>query len=382
LKDLAEHFVLPFSYLQRLTDDTGVFQHTKFGVPDRSKGYTSDDNARALIACVLSYAKRQDESVLNLAHTYLSFLYHAQNPDGSFRNFMNYDRSFSETVGSEDCQGRCVWALGCVIAHNKLPDNLQNTCKYMLDRALPHLETLNSPRALSYALIGLTAVLEAPRALEYKLPHVRSDAFDPAFLPQARIEALVHGAAERLRLNYERYRQEDWHWYEDSLTYGNAMLPWALLKVSCLSPENGAYAAIAKESLEFLTQKTFVPEGYFRPIGSHGWYERGKTSALYDEQPIEACEMMFACLEAYRVFKVHFYYELAVRCFEWFHGGNSIQQTLIDADTGGCYDGIHSKGLNLNQGSENIVSYCMARAVMLPIRHAARNSVSKEAGSG
>ncbi|WP_172194981.1 glycosyltransferase [Saccharibacillus qingshengii] len=372
-KDIA----LSFSYLRRLTDDTGIFQHTKFGVPDRSKGYTSDDNARALIAAALAYTQRKDEESLTLSHTYLSFLYDAQNPDGSFRNFMNYDRAFAEKIGSDDCQGRCIWALGCAIAESTLPDNLRNTCKYMVNQALPVLERLRSPRAMAYALIGLTSILEAPDCLVYAFPYPDAEPSDPDFLPRERIEALTNAMAERLRENYRIYRTDDWHWYENSLTYGNAMIPWAMLKASRL-PGRGEDAVIAKESLDFLIDSTFASEGYFKPIGSGGWYTKGGSPALYDEQPIEACETMLACLEAHVLFEEPAYYERALRCCEWFHGGNSLREPLIDAQTGACYDGIHAQGLNLNQGSENIISYCTVLSVMPSVRQFARNSVPKE----
>lgn len=377
MKNIAENYTLPLSYLRRLTDDTGIFQHTKFGVPDRFHGYTSDDNARALIAASTSYAKNQNDTVLDLTHTYVSFLYHAQNDDGSFRNFMNYDRSFAEEIGSEDCQGRCVWALGSTITETGLPDNLQNTCKYMLDRALPHLETIRAPKAMAYALIGLTSVLEASGALVYAFPYEDADKPDPAFLPRKRIEDLVDAMAGKLRDSYVQHRTDDWRWYEDILTYGNAMIPWALLKVSRL-PHRQGMAAAARESLDFLAEKTFATEGYFKPIGSNGWYAKGGSPALYDEQPIEAGEMMFACLEAYRLFHEPAYYDLAVRCYEWFHGGNSLKKSLIDPETGGCYDGIHAEGLNLNQGSENIISYCMAQAAILPLQPVSPNASAKE----
>ena len=127
--------------MRRITDDTGIFQHTKFGVPDRSKGYTTDDNARALIAAVLMYNSKQNSFALDLIHTYVSFIHHAQNADGNFRNFMDYNRSFIEDSGSEDCQGRTLWALGFALAHSStLPDNVLNTCRYLINQALPHIE--------------------------------------------------------------------------------------------------------------------------------------------------------------------------------------------------------------------------------------------------
>jgi hypothetical protein len=350
-------------YLRTLTDDTGIFQHTKFGIPDRSKGYTSDDNARALIAAVMLNKRRRDKESLGLINTYLAFIHHAQNEDGSFRNFMDYNRVFIENTGSEDCLGRCLWALGFTLSESSVPDNVQNTCKYMINQALPHVRSLRSPRAMAYAIIGLTSMMQTENALLYKFPYPNMESDDPAFLQQAQIVSLIEELAMRLYTQYESNKGEGWHWFEDRITYGNAMLPWALFKASHLSHKE-PFRQAAKESLDFLAEITFAKEGYFKPVGSHGWLERGGEAALYDEQPIEACEMLLACFEAYKTLGKETYRIQASICYEWFHGRNSRHESLIDAETGGCYDGIHASGLNLNQGSENIVSYCIAHGVM------------------
>lgn len=352
-------------YMRQITDDTGIFQHTKFGVPDRAKGYTTDDNARALIAAVLMYKKNQDTASLDLIHTYLSFVHHAQNEEGNFRNFMDYNRSFLEERGSEDCQGRTLWALGFVLSYSSiLPDNLLNTCRYLINQALPHIGGLRSPRALGYAVIGLSYLLETPGALTYSFPypHIPSTEEELAFLPEAFIKELIESVTIRLHDQYNLTKGEDWNWYEDSLTYGNSMLPWALLKAFKISG-NPALRITAKESLDFLISRTFAPEGYYRPIGSHGWLLRGGTPALYDEQPIEACEMLLACREAAIVLQDPSYLQQADLCYAWYTGNNSLQLSLIDPQTGACYDGIHSSGLNLNQGSESIISFSIAHLV-------------------
>ncbi|OMF30884.1 glycosyltransferase [Paenibacillus sp. FSL H8-0548] len=350
-------------YLYSLTDDTGIFQHTKFGIPDRTKGYTSDDNARALIAAVMLYKNRRDAESLKLIHTYLSFLHHAQNEDGSFRNFMDYNRTFMEQLGSEDCLGRCLWALGFTLSEASVPDNLQNTCRYMINQALPHVKGLGSPRAMAYTVIGLTYMLETPQSLAYKFPYASKEVKDPDFLPKTVIVSLVDELAMRLHTQYQGNKGEGWNWFEDSITYGNAMLPWALFKASRIA-HSDLFLETAKESLDFLASITFAKEGYFKPVGSDGWLVRGGEAALYDEQPIEACEMLLACMEAYETLGVNRYLDMASSCYAWFHGRNSLYESLIDPQTGGCYDGIHASGLNLNQGSENIVSYCMSHMVL------------------
>ncbi|MFC3803205.1 glycosyltransferase [Cohnella sp. GCM10012308] len=356
---------LQADYLRSLTDDTGIFQHTKFGVPDRGHGYTSDDNGRALIAAVLLHRNHPGEDWLRLAGTYLSFIHHAQNEDGSFRNFMNYNRSFAEPVGSEDCLGRCIWALGFALSEPTVPDNLQNTCRFMIDRALPRIAELRSPRAIAYALVGLAYMLETKDSLHYAFPYPYTDKSKEAesFLPHREIRELIERMADRLLAQFEQYATTDWQWFEDSVTYGNAMLPWALLKAARLSGR-ADLRYTAKASLAFLTSHTFSKEGYFKPVGSHGWLVRGETAAPYDEQPIEACETLLALYEAYDMLGTPSYLEHAHLCLDWFHGRNSAGLPLIDPQTGGCYDGILASGLNLNQGSENIVSYCIAHSVI------------------
>ncbi|MFC5652642.1 glycosyltransferase [Paenibacillus solisilvae] len=353
-------------YMRRITDDTGIFQHTKFGVPDRSKGYTTDDNARALIAAVLLYSRSKDTGVLNLIYTYVSFIHHAQNKEGNFRNFMDYNRSFVEDHGSEDCQGRTLWALGFTLAHSSsLPDNLLNTCRYLINQALPYLHTLGSPRARAYAIIGLSYLLETPNALSYSFPypHKPTTPEEKAFLPRAFIVELIENVAVKLHTQYENNKGNGWNWFEDSLTYGNSMLPWALLKAFYHS-DNYSLKQTAKESLDFLASQTFSKEGYYKPIGSHGWQLRDGQAAPYDEQPIEACEMLLACKEAAIVLQDPAYLKQAALCYEWYLGRNSFQTSLVDPQTGACYDGIHSTGLNLNQGSESIISFTIAHLVM------------------
>jgi hypothetical protein len=352
-------------YLRRLTDDTGIFQHTKFGIPDRSKGYTTDDNARALIAAVMLHRNSKDDSWINLISTYLSFVHHAQNEDGSYRNFMDYNRNFIEDIGSDDCLGRCTWALGFALSEPSVPDNLHNSCKYMINQALPRIAELRSPRAMAYAIVGLSSLLETKKSLSYVFPYpyVENSVEASEFLPYKVISDLVEEMADRLQVQYDQYDRSDWHWFEDSITYGNAMLPWALFKASRISGRIDLQHT-AKSSLDFLASLTFTPDGYFKPIGSNGWLVRGEDAALHDEQPIEACEMLLTFHEAYEILGSPSYLNQANLCLDWFHGRNSSKQSMIDPQTGGCYDGIHASGLNLNQGSENIISYCIAHSVI------------------
>ena len=55
-------------YLFTSTDDTGILQHGKYGVPDRNHGYATDDNARALILAVQLYEIDRKSTRLNSSH--------------------------------------------------------------------------------------------------------------------------------------------------------------------------------------------------------------------------------------------------------------------------------------------------------------------------
>ena len=61
-------------HLSRLTDDTGLLQHSKFTVPQRTHGYCTDDNARALMAMAKYYQQYPDAEALRLFDIYLSFV--------------------------------------------------------------------------------------------------------------------------------------------------------------------------------------------------------------------------------------------------------------------------------------------------------------------
>ncbi|MGQ9558188.1 MAG: glycosyltransferase [Desulfurispora sp.] len=327
------------AHIWRLTDDTGMFQHAKYGVPDPSSGYTTDDNARALILAVLLYEHTGRRRYLNLAWRYLSFVLYAQKDRGKFRNFMAYNREFLEQEGSEDCFGRCLWALGYTLASSRTPVSMKHACREMIKKALPAVQELQFARGWAYSLIGL------------------------GYLESAGTRELINILAGSLLSQYRKQRSPDWQWFEDTLTYSNAVLPRALFSAYQILPEPEILAT-ALESLSFLEKICFEP-GFFKPVGCQGWYTRGGRPAPYDEQPLEAGEMILAYLAAYRVSGRKEFLVKASRCLEWYHGNNSCGLSLIDPETCGCYDGITGSGLNLNQGAESIVSYGIARLALL-----------------
>lgn len=324
-------------HIFRLTDDTGIMQHAKYGVPDPTKGYTTDDNARALIMAVMLFERYGEQRYLDLAYRYAAFMLNAQTATGKFKNFMTYARQFIEEEGSEDCFGRCIWALGRALGSDKLPPNIKQACRDMLAKALPNIPSLKWLRAKAYSLIGLGYLADETKGLMASL-------------------------AESLACQYERYRESEWRWFEDSLTYSNAILPWAMF-VAYRYLQKPRYLEIAEESLAFLATVTFREE-YFKPVGCNGWLVKGRPAAEFDEQPLEAGETVLAYLAAYNVTNNADYLTQARKAFAWYHGVNSQQLNLIDGESGGCYDGITENGLNLNQGAESIITYWIARLAL------------------
>ncbi|MGB8451177.1 MAG: hypothetical protein WCD89_02495 [Anaerocolumna sp.] len=324
------------NYLFNITDDVGIFQHSIYGIPDLNEGYTTDDNSRALILAVKLFEGFQKPKYLKLIYKYLSFLLYAQNSNGKFKNFMDFNRKFLEEEGSEDCFGRCMWALGYTTSSRAVPDNIKRSCMYMINKALEHWPVLSSPRAKAYSIVGLSYLAERTEVLP-----------------------LIETLSMSLLNQYTHYKDGDWHWFEDSMTYGNSFFPWSLLR-AYNSLKIDILFATAKESMDFLNSVT-SKEAFFKPIGCNGWYKKGNEEpAAYDEQPIEACEALLCNLDYYELTKDKKYLKSAEQCFNWYKGQNSKGLSLLDKDTGACYDGLNENGLNLNQGSESLVSYGIA----------------------
>ncbi len=345
LIDPLEHLpVLNSGHLHTLTDSTGMLQHAIFSVPNTREGYTADDNARALIVSVLldqCAGIEEREAQLNLSRRYLAFLWLAFHSDtGRFRNFLGYDRKWLEDVGSEDSHGRALWSLGSVLGQSQNP-GLRGAAGRLFEAAVPAVLTFSSPRAWAFSVLGLQAYLD--------------------WFPGDRaMQGARNTIANRLLDIYERSHSETWHWFEKSLTYSNARLSQALILAGQRS-ENKRMLAAGIESLEWLVAaQQCGDKEIFVPIGSNGCFAEGAEKARFDQQPVEACATISACLQAYRLTNEERWIEEARRVFSWFLGKNDLHVPLYDATTGGCKDGLHPDRVNENQGAESTLSFLMA----------------------
>jgi glycosyltransferase involved in cell wall biosynthesis len=338
---------LKLDHLHRLTDDTGILQHATFSVPNYGEGYTTDDNARALVLAVLVQQLGGTESarIEELASRYLAFLGYALNPEnGRFRNFLTYERKWTETAGSEDCHGRALWALGTVLGRSK-NQALRGAAGRLFETAVPAVVAFTSPRASAFALLGIQEYL---------------DSF-PCDRDAQQMRSVL---ARRLLELYGSNQSPEWNWFEDVLAYSNARLPQAVLIAGRRSSDSLMVSA-ALGALNWLSEIQRSPDNdHFVPIGSQGFYRKGGEKARFDQQPVEAGGAVSACMEAYRLTGEDRWLTEAWSAFNWFLGNNDLQIALYDPSTGGCRDGLHPERVNENQGAESTLAFLMALVEM------------------
>jgi glycosyltransferase involved in cell wall biosynthesis len=329
-------------HVRAMTDDTGMLQHAAFSIPRYDDGYCLDDNARALLLMTLLEEAGIDEpaAVRALAARYLAFVSHAfDRPSGRFRNFLSYARHWLEPCGSEDSHGRALWALGAVVGRAGDPGR-HSLAGDLFHAAMPAVTTFTSPRSWAYVLLGLEEYLRA-------------------FRGDSSVEALRADLANRLLELFQRVSRPEWPWFEDSVTYCNARLSQALI-VSGSRMHRSDMLEAGVRSLEWLLTLQSSPDGHFAAVGSNGFYERGASPAVFDQQPVEACATASACFEACRETDDMRWAEYGRRAFYWFLGQNHLHQWLYDTSTGGCRDGLHPDRTNQNQGAEATLSFLLA----------------------
>ncbi|MEA1924480.1 MAG: glycosyltransferase [Candidatus Altiarchaeota archaeon] len=330
---------IKLKHMTTLTDDFGIIQFADHAKPDPSSGYCLDDNSRAMIVCSMHYNIFRSEMTLRLIRTYLDFIGYVQQKDGRFNNFVNISREIDNEHRSDDSYGRALWSLGYLMSLKKIPSDLRKNAEEMFNKALEHLETIRSPRAVAFSIIGL-----------YYYNKVRPS-------PQTRDK--IRELADYLILLYETKSSDKWQWFEEYLTYSNSKLPESLF-YAYLATDHKRYLEIAETTLEFLCSITFI-DGRFTPVGQDGWYLKNGHRAHFDQQPVDAASMVQTLVLAGKITKKGVYWGDAITAFRWFLGANSLNQVIYDESTGGCHDGLGESSINLNQGAESTISYLIAR---------------------
>jgi hypothetical protein len=198
-------------------------------------------------------------------------------------------------------------------------------------------------------------------------------------------DRVIQGArntlANRLLDIYERTHSSTWHWFEKSLSYANARLSQALL-IAGWQSENQRMVQAAIESLKWLIAEQHLNDAsVLVPIGSKGFFTAGKSKARFDQQPVEACATVSACIQAYELTKDSRWLEEGRCAFRWFLGVNDLQAPLYDETTGGCRDGLHPDRVNENQGAESTLSFLMALLEIREVRTSNAEQLSQESRS-
>ena len=331
--------IVRLDHLFRLTDSTGIVQHARHHLPYYEEGYCTDDNARALVLTqILHQTGLGDQKLAKAADNYCAFINHAYSEEHKrFRNFMSYDRRWLEEVGSDDSAGRTVWALGTCIGRSS-ERNTVTWAMSLLERVLPTVVHMTSPRAWAFSLLGI---------YEYQ----------KKFNDDRLAKNIQYQLLDKLVFRYTETAVTDWPWFENTLSYDNAVLAHALIRSG-----DERLVAIGLKSLRWLLKIQTATHGHFQPVGSNGFYTKDHTRAFFDQQPLEAQSTMSACLAAFEVTGEEDWHRKAIWIFKWFSGLNDLGLPLYDQQTGGCRDGLHIDRVNQNQGAESTLSYLLALA--------------------
>ena len=334
---------MSLAHIRRMTDNTGIVQHAIYGIPNLKEGYCLDDNARALLMSLMHYSKFNDQEALDLIPVYLSYIHYMQKEDGQFRNFLHFNHTYLDEIGSEDSFGRTIWALGYLIRFAPDTSYHKIACE-LFRRAVPHFSQLHHLRGITNTIIGLTHYLAN-------------------FIGDKNMQQLLVQLTDKLINAYTNTASANWHWFEKKMTYDNGLLPLSLL----LSAEITGDAHVKKigfESLAFLEQTT-LSKGYLTPVGNQNWYEEGGIMPLFDQQAIEVMAMVLLYKQAYESTDNPLYLTSMQTCFEWFTGNNELSVPLYDDTSKGCCDGLQTMGVNHNQGAESTLAYLISHLSVL-----------------
>ncbi len=323
-------------HLIRLTDTTGLYRQATFTIPNRNGGYCTTDNALALVAMTKFWAQYADKEALRLFGIYLSFISHAQNNDGTMKDFMSFERRWVPNEPAHDALGRVLWAFGTAMAKPPFPAYL-SIIKDCFDKSVRHIASL-SPRGMAYSILGLSDYLKQ-------------------FPGASDIKRALATTADGLVMQYEMGRTVNWDWFEEMVTYDNAVLPHALF-VAAVALGEEKYLSVANKTCEFILEKTF--NGYhFSFVGTNGWYKRGGQKANFDQQPIEAGSTVMMLKTAYEATDDDMFLALWRKAFDWFLGENDLHVPVYDFKTKGCCDALEQNGVSMNQGGESMVSFLL-----------------------
>lgn len=329
------------TYLLKLTNSKkGIFQHAKFSKPNPKFGYATDDNARALILILhLTKNKKDYARFSKLLWLYFNFLKNAYNPKSKiFHNFLSASGKWLDKKGSDDCQARVLWALGCAVHYgfNK------KEAKKLFNQLVFQIKEFTSPRSWAIGILGIYHYLSVLKN--------NKNNYKSILLDEIKI------LADKLFLLYQKCNNQNWHWYENYLTYENARLAQGMLIAGHVLKKK-KLIKIGLESLEWLLRIQTNKKDCLSLVGNEKWFLKGKKKSQFDQQPVEVPALMDACFWAFRITQDQKWIKEIKKCFEWFLGKNDLAVYLVNFKTGACFDGLEKDRVNQNQGAESCLAW-------------------------
>jgi glycosyltransferase involved in cell wall biosynthesis len=329
------------SHIVKLTDDTGLLQHANACVPCYKTGYCLDDNSRGLIVCLRAWKNDPSTRYESLIIKYLSYIGFMSRKDGSFNNFLTYDRSAFEDDISDDAFGRTIWALGYLVRHAP-NDSLFQAGIQLFNHSIHYLHHLRYLRGYANCIFGLYHYLKR-------------------FPDQDQYLVMMVKLADQLCASYHAYHSSSWNWFEETVTYDNGLLPAALFKAYKLT-HNPDYLFVAGETSMFLESKC-LNNNWLSLIGNHKWLRLDGEYDSFAQQPIDALAMMIMYESAWSATNNPSAIQKLLRSYDWFFGRNDLNLPVYDAETKGCNDGIEEFNINRNQGAESTIAYLWSNQI-------------------
>jgi hypothetical protein len=315
-----------FAHILAMSDRRGTFEHAEFASPRPEHGYCTDDMARVLIAAVRH--PFDDAAVDGLVHLALRFLADALAQGGGARNRMDRHGRWEDRPQVDDAWGRSIWALGTAVAQTG-DESVRTMAADHLARAAGQRSVW--PRAMAFAALGAAELLGVV----------------PDHAPA---RALLLDAAAALP---RPASDPAWPWPEPRLTYGNAVLPEAMLAAGVVLDD----ATLRQQGLDLLGWLLAheMHDGHLSvtPAGGGGV---GDVGPRFDQQPIEVAALADACARAATVDGGATWGAGVAAAVDWFLGDNDAGAVMWDPATGGGFDGLEAHGVNLNQGAESTLA--------------------------
>lgn len=309
-------------YFDKLIDDFGMWQHTDGKVILREEGYSLDDAARGLLLTLALGHSDQSEILL-------SYIMKSRSEAG-FYGFATADRKFIPNVASSDAVGQVIWAAGYALSK----DFHKADAAQLIVETMPYLNKTEYVRGYAYALLGAI--------------YANKELADYYYNKLLKFFDSVH---------------DNWPWPEPILTYGNGIMPYALLRYA-LVYDNKKAAELGRSILLFL-EECCTRNRQRGPIGNDGWLPKGaKVVPTYSQQPIDAAYMLWAWLAAYQLSGDIADRESSELWMRWFEGDNVANTKMYDSDDMRCFDGIDSWGVHYNSGAESNICLLLSKYML------------------